>query len=317
MKTLLLASLLILLTCSPGVAADDQTPIRRAIAYLSSEVPKWPRENRCFSCHNNGDAARALYAARAAGFDVSEEALAQTTAWLAAPTGWSANGGEQEFHDERLATVQFAFALEAAGIAQQGVKEQALALAAKMVADQQGDNGSWPIGAGGAIGAPATYGTYLATYAARRVLLAADSTEFQSPLKASSEWLVKQQPRGNFKSAALLLALRDMGRPVTDSQVAMSLALIRQGEASSGGWGPFANRAVECFDTAIVVLALDAWKEESDCRDILARGREFLIKEQLTEGGWPETTRPANGFSYAEHISTSAWATLALLKTMP
>ena len=44
----------------PGPAAPD--PEGRALAFLCREVPRWSRENHCFSCHNNGDAARALYA---------------------------------------------------------------------------------------------------------------------------------------------------------------------------------------------------------------------------------------------------------------
>ena len=43
---------------SPCLSAED-----RALAYLIREVPAWSREHKCFSCHNNGDAARALYTA--------------------------------------------------------------------------------------------------------------------------------------------------------------------------------------------------------------------------------------------------------------
>ena len=35
----------------------------RAIAYLSRRSAAWRREHPCYSCHNNGDAARALVAA--------------------------------------------------------------------------------------------------------------------------------------------------------------------------------------------------------------------------------------------------------------
>ena len=48
---------------------------------------------------------------------------------------------------------------------------------------------------------------------------------------------------------------------------------------------------------------------------MIARGRKFLINEQLDDGSWPETTRPPGNVSYAERISTAGWATLALLAT--
>ena len=62
-------------------------PLHRAAAdYLAQEVPQWARENHCYSCHNNGDAARALYAASRRGYKVPADALADTTAWLHLPT---------------------------------------------------------------------------------------------------------------------------------------------------------------------------------------------------------------------------------------
>ena len=45
----------------------------------------------------------------------------------------------------------------------------------------------------------------------------------------------------------------------------------------------------------------------------IARGRDFLIRDQLPDGSWPETTRPAQQESYAQRISTTAWAVLALM----
>ncbi|MEX0713581.1 MAG: hypothetical protein WD278_14585 [Pirellulales bacterium] len=39
------------------------------------------------------------------------------------------------------------------------------------------------------------------------------------------------------------------------------------------------------------------------------------MDQQLEDGSWPETTRPAGGQSYAQRISTTAWATIALLAT--
>ena len=57
----------------------------RALAYLAREVPRWARENKCYSCHNNGDAARALYKAVRLGEPVPREALQDTSRWLRRP----------------------------------------------------------------------------------------------------------------------------------------------------------------------------------------------------------------------------------------
>ena len=47
--------------------------------------------------------------------------------------------------------------------------------------------------------------------------------------------------------------------------------------------------------------------------EMIRRGRGFLIQEQNPDGSWPETTRPPGAESYAQRISTTGWATLALL----
>jgi hypothetical protein len=48
---------------------------------------------------------------------------------------------------------------------------------------------------------------------------------------------------------------------------------------------------------------------------MIARGRGYLIASQDEDGSWPEMTRPPGGTSYAQRISSTGWATLALLAT--
>src|SRR5438046_8654969 len=98
------------------MAAPDRRPAptlaeQRALSYLAQEVPRWARENKCYSCHNNGDAARALYTAVRLAYPVPSKALADTTSWLAKPESWDRNGGEGPFSDKGLARLQFAAAL--------------------------------------------------------------------------------------------------------------------------------------------------------------------------------------------------------------
>jgi hypothetical protein len=40
-----------------------------------------------------------------------------------------------------------------------------------------------------------------------------------------------------------------------------------------------------------------------------------LLARQATDGSWPATTRPPGVESYAQQLSTTGWATLALLAT--
>jgi hypothetical protein len=94
-----------------------------------------------------------------------------------------------------------------------------------------------------------------------------------------------------------------------------SLAFLRRAQTSDGGWGPYADSPPEAFDTALALLALAEFRKETGVPEMIQRGREFLRATQLPDGSWPATTRPSGGQSYAQQMSTTAWATLALLAT--
>src|SRR6187397_1215648 len=69
----------------------------RAVEFLKREVPAWSKNNGCYSCHNNGDAARALYTASQKGHRISTDVLVDTTAWLGNPQLWDKNKGDPGF----------------------------------------------------------------------------------------------------------------------------------------------------------------------------------------------------------------------------
>jgi hypothetical protein len=164
----------------PGPPAASGAPEARAIAYLGREVPRWSRENRCFSCHHNGDAARALIDASRRKLAVPAGALDDTAAFLAHPERWDKNGVDAAFSDKRLARLQFATALAAAVPAGLAGDRAVLVRAAALVAADQSPDGSWPIDDAALIGSPAAYGRPLATALARQLLAGADPERFAS-----------------------------------------------------------------------------------------------------------------------------------------
>ena len=46
-----------------GQATPHAAAIAKGVDYLKVEVPKWKAGHPCYSCHNNGDATRALLVA--------------------------------------------------------------------------------------------------------------------------------------------------------------------------------------------------------------------------------------------------------------
>lgn len=297
---------------------EERRAQERAVAFLAREVPKWQRENKCFSCHNNGDGARALYEAKRLGYRVDEETLKATTAWLARPDNWDQNGGKAEFSDKKLAAIQFSSALVAAVesgslAGPQSDRREALAAAAKIVATSQEDDGAWQIDAQGVLGSPVTYGAALATAASRRVLVRADPQRYARHIARADQWLLAQRPKSMPDAAAVLLGLAHRSDAKANEQRSACLELLAKGQDKSGGWGPHLGSAPEPFDTALALLALSGYRERPGVSKQISRGRQFLIETQLSDGSWVETTRPAGAESYAQRISTTAWATLALL----
>jgi hypothetical protein len=293
--------------------ADD--PVRKSVAYLAVEVPSWARENRCYSCHNNGDAARALFRAKAAGLGFGADVLTDTTSWLARPEAWDKKGDDGPPTDKRLARIEFALALATAIDTNFSRDRNALRRAADLVAADQGADGCWPVEDGGAIGTPATYGRRLATAMAVEVLRRDDPIRHAGRIAKAVAWLRSQSVDNVVEAAAVLLA-EPSGRATDRSDAAKSgLAFLIKAQTRSGGWGPYRESPVEPFDTALALLAMEPYRSEPDVGPAIDRGRAALVALQRADGSWPETTRPAGGESYAQRLSTTGWATLALLAT--
>ena len=238
-----------------------------------------------------------------------DSAIRASTDWLRRPRDWDANGGDGPFNDRRLARIQFSWALAEAVEAGVVPDRNALVMAADRLEEDQGADGSWRIDGPDVIGAPATYGRSLATLAARQVLGDADPTRHRRAIAMADAWL-DARPIATVMDASVEL-LRPPGIDLDRRRRALDL--LKRAQAADGGWGPYATSPPEVFDTALAVLAL-ATDPSPGAGAMASRGRAFLVAEQLPSGGWIETTRPSGGESFAQHLSTSAWATMALLE---
>jgi hypothetical protein len=296
-------------------AAAAVTAEARAVAYLAAEVPRWRREHPCYSCHNNGDASRALLEAERRGLEIGA-ALDDTLAWLSQPGKWDGNATAGGFDDKALAHVQFAGALTAAA-GRTGMPVAALHEAARIVARDQAPDGSWPLDVSQSIGSPVTYGTALATASALRTLETAALPEHADVIDRGRAWLRTLETKNVLDSSAVALGLAQVQDPPSRARRERALALVERAQAPDGGWGLYETSPSEAFDTALALLALLPVDEPPQRREMVARGRRFLIERQLSDGSWPETTRPSGQESYAQRISTTGWATLALLMTEP
>ncbi len=312
----------LLVVCAGGSVplGSQQTPDKttaeaKAVRFLAREVPAWSKNNGCFSCHNDGDAARALYAATRKGYAIPPDALNATTAWVSQPNIWEQNKGDPGFSDKTLSSVQFASSLLAAFEAGQVKDRQPLEVAARKLIAEQSPDGAWRIEPDSALGSPTTWGTTLTTSMAIRVLQHDSSDRSIAARRRAQRWLSQVTPNSVLSAATLIMATTGSPDQSTQQQRRQALNLLRAGQTSDGGWGPYTKSPPEVFDTAMALLALTEVSKEAGVNDLIRRGRLFLVSQQQADGSWIETTRPSGGESYAQRVSTTGWATLALLLT--
>jgi squalene cyclase len=294
----------------------------RATNYLRAEVPRWRREHPCYSCHNNGDGARALIAASRKGL-VRIDQFNDAVAWLRAPDRWSSNSADGGVKDLPLSRIQFAAALQGL-VAAGGGSQAALDIAANLVAADQRSDGAWPISATSNVGTPSGYGTPLATAVAASVLRSAATAPARAAVQRADAWFRAASPEAVLEASAVLLGLADSSDGPAAVARRRALEILKTGQGPDGGWGPYPSSQSEAFDTAVGILALRSVRgnpalagpalTEAEWLTAIGRGRQFLLERQEADGSWAETTRPALQESYSQRISTTAWALLALLE---
>ena len=292
-----------------GTARADDSPEARALAFLVVEVPRWSREHRCFSCHNDGDGARALYSAVRLGRVVPAGATLDVDRWLGRPEAWDKdNGGDGPFSDKGLARIQFTSAL-ALGVESGRIQDRsALDRAADRLARDQAADGSWILEGPDTVGSPVTYGRALATWSARESLRISNPSRHRAAIDRADAWLGRRPIETVMDASTVLLA----GAFDAPGRRAKALGVLERGQSDGGGWGPFERSPTEVFDTSLALLALDRHRDRPGVARMIARGRADLVRSQALDGSWAETTRPTGQESYAQRISTTSWAAMAL-----
>ena len=295
--------------------------IARGVDYLKVEVPKWKAEHPCYSCHNNGDATRALLVAGAKGYDIGTS-LDDTLAFLKQPSKWDQNKAPAGFDDKALARVQFASAL---AVAERHGKAAStdLEAAAKLLVNDQKPDGSWQLDQSQSLGSPATYGTIIATWSARSTLIASGMQPDNFTVVQADKWIRGLTPENVLDASGTILGLELSSDVMAENLRRTCLSILRNGQSPAGGWGPYVTASPQVFDTAVAVLALSSLEVEprlarsayrvEELKEAIANGKKYLVSQQRPDGSWPETTRPANQESYAQRISTTGWALLALM----
>ncbi len=303
----LLALVLLVGSIATGLADELITPERRAVAFLSVEVPKWARENKCFSCHNNGDALHGLLTAAKAGELADRKPLADTLAFLASPERWDANGPDGPFKDTKLRGFNLPprwpppstpACRSSAGTGESRRIGGAAAIARRQLADRRARQHRLARHL-----RPA-----LATATSIRTLSAADRR--RTPCRWPRLAAGSKRPSPKTCSMPRPRCWRWLRRPVTRCRQCASAApccCAKVNRRTAAG-ARSSIRRLKCSTRPWSCWPWPAQQPTSELSAFIARGRKYLLAEQSPDGSWPATTRPAGADSYAQQLSTTGWA---------
>ncbi len=304
--------------------------VGRGLDFLRKDAAKWRADHGCATCHHGTMTVWVLSEAKARGYEVPAEDLADTAKW----TRDRLLGRIDSPRDPRpgrdmVSTPALYLAAMASAVPEQGAVSagELKRIAGHLLRHQEAD-GSWSWASAPAQNRPppvfesdevATLWAYLAL--GPRV--PADPEEKSAARDArerAAAWLAKAEPTDTTQAAALRLLVRARaGGPAETLRPEVERFLGRQN--GDGGWGQVRGAPSDGYATgqALYVLGLAGVRRD---RAAVRRGVAYLVATQRADGSWPMAARAHPGAKPAKSLVPityfgSAWATLGLLRSVP
>jgi hypothetical protein len=309
-------------------APKIKSVIERGLGFVKEDALKWRKDRECSTCHHGTMTVWAMNEARAQGFAVAAEDLADMTKWtkdrllkdIGKPRdtrpGWSMVNSS---------ALMLAAMAQAVPMQTSVTDDELKAIAGHLLRHQETD-GAWAWSSAPAKNRPppffesdevATLLGFMALGPHVNTDVKAKSPEREARAKAAA-WLAKQKPNETTQAAAyrLLVKVR-AGEKALDADIA---DFVRR-QNKDGGWGQLKEAPSDAYATgqALYVLSLAGVKKD---RAEIQRGVEFLLATQKEDGSWPMTRRGHPGvtpgpFSVPIIYFGSTWATLGLMRSAP
>ena len=313
----------------PKPSSPGRRAVERGLEFLQADAAKWRKERECSTCHHGTMTVFALSEAKAHGYDVGPEALADLTKWtkdrhleridLPRDTrpGWSMVNTPAIYLSLLALTVPGQDAVSAKDLTR---------IAAHLLRHQEAD-GSWAWSSAPAKNRPPPFfeSDEVATLLAYTVLgpqAPADpnaKSEVRDARERAAVWLTKATPTDTTQAAAIRLLVRvRSGEPAKVVEREIDKLIARQNK--DGGWGQLKDLPSDAYATGQVlyVLSLAGVKP---ARAEVRRAVSFLVTTQKDDGSWPMTPRSHPDATPAKNAVPityfgSAWATLGLVRSV-
>ncbi len=308
-------------------ATKTKTAIERGLSFLKEDALKWRKERECATCHHGTMTVWAMNEAKAQGYSIAAEDLADMTKWtkerlkdIGKPRdtrpGWSMVNSPALM----LATMAQAILNQTSFTA-----DELKAISGHLLRHQEAD-GSWAWSSAPAKNRPPPFfeSDEVATLLGAMALVPhvpidpkAKSPEREARAK-SVAWLAKQQPTNTTQAAAYRLLFKVRAG---EKSLEADIADFLRRQNKDGGWSQVKDRPSDAYATgqALYMLSLAGVKKD---RAEMQRGVEYLLAGQKEDGSWPMTRRGHPGvtpgtFTVPIVYFGSTWATLGLMRAAP
>ena len=231
------------------------------------------RENQCFSCHHQGDGARALASARAQGWKLPAETLDSSQQWLEKLEDWHHQKGDPNAKDPLLADLQFSMTRCSDAIID-GIRDRIppmVSVGGGAIVDPSERGRLLGLGVRAHSGNARCSRFSLGHFLAWRLLKAAAYPAFSSARERAEKWLL-QIPIQHVPNAAcklLFVQERDQG---AQGESILCLEFLMKSQSRFGGWGPYPGSPAEIFDTSLALIALATHARDERIAMIMKRG---------------------------------------------
>ena len=312
-----------LLAGEPKASAPDiRETIQRSIGFLEKDSLAWKEERRCASCHHLPMTLWSLNEAKKQGYAVNDKTLTDLTAWTIAKDDPAKVFPKRPPTPEKLVNqspLLLALGIEAGDPSDLAVRKGLKKLLTTVLVDQ-GDDGSWKLGAGRLPMVASKEIMTTLTLLALSSPAAAQVNEAKPAQEKALKWLSLAPPEDDLQAIALRIILRQrLGMPRGEWEPMAKKILRRQN--ADGGWCQTKEMASDAFATGQALYALSVTRLSDD--PAVKKAQAFLAETQRPDGSWPMTSRSmkpgekgAKDLGPITHAGT-AWGTLGLVRSAP
>jgi ankyrin repeat protein len=309
-----------------GGSPDARTAVKKILPLLEMSGEAVFKSRGCVSCHNNSLPAMTVALARKKGFSVNDEQAKKEL-------GFAVATDKPYFEPMRLgstiggAATTIGYTLM--GMAAAGYEPDAETDShVHYLLINQFPEGSWRLTS---YRPPAEYSPLTTTAVVLRAIrlypIPGRREEFQERFTRAKKWLLTAKAESEEERSMQLLGLADAG--ATASERAPFVKALKILQNTDGSWGLLPGYPGEAYATGEALYALHAAGQVPTQDPVYARGMEWLLRNQLSDGSWFMPTRAVpvqphtfeSGFPHGWHQfasdSASSWAAMALLFALP